>query len=513
MSEVVFAPEGAARLPTAGVGSYVRPRFLLGVAGLAFAYYGAARLGYAFGFSGSVAAIVWLPAGVGIAALCLGGLALWPGVLLGDLLVDVHTGVALGPGIGQTIGNMFEVVVAALLIRRLMRTGSPLDSVGGLGGLIGAIAAGTAISATVGVVSLRLGDVVTGRELPDVWRTWWLGDACGALIVVPLALAWYRPPRLTWWSERVIEASLMLVAVAVLSALALQSHSPLTYLVFPALIWAALRFGPQGATLAVTIAVSFAVWGTSHYMGPFSFQSITRSVLDTQLFIAVAALSTLCLAAAVAEREVFAQRLAASRARLVEAADTERRRLERNLHDGVQQRLTSLAVQLHRAAKDAELTSEQVAALEAAETDLQFAIDDLRVLAHGIHPSVLTDLGLAPAIQSVAARATVPIKLHELPAVRLDSTAEATAYYVFSEAVANAQKHADASALTVRVVVHRRTLYVDVVDNGVGGAKESRGSGLEGLRDRVEAIGGTFRVDSVVGRGTRIYAAIPAVAV
>jgi integral membrane sensor domain MASE1 len=121
MSEVAFAPDSAARLPVTRVGPYVRPRYLLGVAGLALAYYGAARLGYAVGFSGSVAAIVWLPAGVGIAALSLGGLSFWPGVLLGDLVVDVHTGVALGPGIGQTIGNMLEVVVAALLIRRWAR--------------------------------------------------------------------------------------------------------------------------------------------------------------------------------------------------------------------------------------------------------------------------------------------------------------------------------------------------------------------------------------------------------
>ena len=509
MSEAVLTPESTARMPVSQIGPATRVRYLLGLAAVAAGYYGSARVGYELGFSGPIAAIVWLPVGVGIAALCLGGMALWPGVLVGDLLVDNYTAPPVGSAIGQTIGNVLEVVVAAFLIRRLMRSGSPLNSVSGLGGLFVAIATGTAISATIGVVSLRLGHVITVREVPNIWRTWLLGDACGAIVVVPLVLAWYRPPRFSWWSARVVEASVMLVSVAVLSAFALHSHSPPVYLVFPALIWAALRFGLQGATLAITITIGFAVWSTAHYLGPFSFQSITRSILDTQLFIVVAELATLSLAAVVAEREEVARRLAASRARLVEAADTERRRLERNLHDGAQQRLTTLAVQLRRAAKYPGQAPEQVAALEDAETGLQLAIDDLRVLAHGIHPSVLTDLGLGPAIKNIAARTTVPVKLLEVPVARLDATAEATAYYVFSEAFANAQKYSNASALRIRALMHRHALYIEVADDGVGGATESPGSGLGGLRDRVEATGGTFRVDSVRGRGTRVMAVIP----
>ena len=145
----------------------------------------------------------------------------------------------------------------------------------------------------------------------------------------------------------------MLAAVAGVSEIAFRTESPLAYLVFPALGWAALRFGRRGATLAIAVAVGFAVWNTTHYHGPFVFDSITHSVLTTQLYIAVAALSTLCLAALVSERKQFAERLDASRARLVNASDAERRRLEHNLHDGAQQRLTALVIRLGIAAERA----------------------------------------------------------------------------------------------------------------------------------------------------------------
>jgi signal transduction histidine kinase len=350
--------------------------------------------------------------------------------------------------------------------------------------------------------------------MDTTWRTWWLGDTSGALIVVPLALAWYRPPPRAWLRGRAIEAALVLVAVAGLSELALRSHRPLTYLVFPALIWAALRFGQRGATLAVAVAAGFTVYETTHYVGPFVFDSITRSVLNTQLYLAVSALSTLCLAAVVSERERFAAGLRASRARLVAATDTERRRLEHNLHDGAQQRLTALSVHVGLAAERARQAPDQAGTLFGeVDAELSVAIDELRELAHGIHPPMLTDLGLAYTIRNLAARSSVPVELLELPSRRLDDTAEATVYYVFAEAITNAQKHARASSIRGRVVDSPGFLEVEIVDDGIGGAAESSGLGLQGLRDRVEAIGGTFAVDSPAGRGTRVAAVIPAAAV
>jgi signal transduction histidine kinase len=473
-------------------------------------YYGAAKLGYVLEFAGPVAAIIWLPVGVGFAFLYLGGLRLWPGLLAGDLLANNYSAMPVGSAIGQTCGNLLEVIVTVLVLRRLTRRGSPLGSVGGVARMLAAIGLGTAVSATVGACSLVAGHVITLSEVPTVWRTWWLGDAAGGLVVLPLAIAWYRPPPRRWWPAHSVETALLLVTIAALTVLAGPRRDGLIYLVFPALIWAALRLGQRGSTLAVLTAVGAATWATTHSEGPFHFRSLTRTVLSTQLYIAVVALSTLCLAAIVAERENLADGLRRSRMRLVEAADAERRRLERDLHDGVQQRLTSLTARLHEVGgRIRGAPAEAAEMLVQAEDDLALAIDELRELAHGISPSALTDLGLAQAIKSVALRSTVPIEVLELPDVKLDATAEATAYYVVSEAVANAQKHARPRVIRIRAIVTPGLLWLSVVDDGVGGATESPGTGLRGLRDRVEAVGGTFEVESVPRGGTRVAAAIP----
>jgi signal transduction histidine kinase len=488
-----------------------RAQHVLGVVLLAAAYRGVAQIGYELQFAGPVASIVWLPVGVGIAFLYLAGLRFWPGVVVGDLLANDYSALPLGSALGQTTGNVLEVLVATLLLRRLVPRGDPLGSVGGLGSMLVAIGVGTAVSATVGSVSLALGGVIDGNELPRVWRTWWLGDSSGALLVLPLVLAWAKPPPREWWRRRGLELAVVLALVVALSELAMRANRPLTYLMFPPLIWAALRLGRRGATVAVAVAAGFAIWETTRQIGPFVYDSNTVTVLSVQLYVAVSALSTLCLAAVVSEREAFARTLATSRARLVQSGALERRRIEQNLHDGAQQRLTALVVRLGLAAQRARDAPESAPGLiEAAQLELSGAIDELRELAHGIHPSVLSERGLADALTAVARRSTIPIQLVELPTERVDATAEVTGYFVVSEAITNASKHARATAIDVRATASRGMLRVEVVDDGVGGASETAGAGLRGLRDRVEAIGGTFAVQSPGGGGTRIVAELPA---
>jgi signal transduction histidine kinase len=475
-------------------------RVLVGSIAVAGAYYGTARAEYAFALAGPVAAIMWLPAGVGIASLFIGGLRYWPGVLVGDLLANDYSALRLGPALGQTCGNVLEVVVAVVILQRLTRESSAVSSVRGIGRMLVAIAVGTAISATVGAMSLVLGGVVELRAIPTVWRTWWLGDTIGALIVVPCALAWFDLPSGAWWKRRGLECAVLLCAIVAISELEVERTGALSYLVFPALIWAALRLGQRGASVAVAAAALFVASRNG-----FHYTSITGSVLITQLYIAVAALSALLLAAVASEREAFAEEVRRSRARLVEAADAERQRLERDLHDGVQQRLTALAHKLASAPDHAPR-----AFVMEAEADVQLAIDELRRLAHGVRPSALNDIGLAGAVKSIAARSIVPMKLVELPEGRLDDMAEATAYHVVAEAVTNVHKHARASAIVVRIWLANHLLHVTIRDDGVGGAAETDGSGLQGLRDRVEAISGTFIVAGARPRGTVVGAVLPA---
>jgi signal transduction histidine kinase len=487
-----------------------RISYPVGVGLLAALYYGAARLGFELNFAGPVAAIVWLPVGIAIAFLYLGGYRYWPGVLIGDLFTNNAAALHGWAGLGTTCGNVAEVLVATYVIKRLVGQGSPLGSARGIGAIVSGIAAGVTVSATVGSLALLPSNVAMAHEIPTIWRTWWLGDFTGALVVVPFALAWWAPLPGRLRTGRLVEAGLLLAATVSLAELAFRSHRPLTYLVFPALIWAALRFGERGATFAVTLVAGLAILNTTHYLGPFVFNSVSRSVLSTQLFIAAAALTTLCLAAVVAERRRFAAGLEASLARLIVAGDSERRRLERNLHDGAQQRLTMLAYRLREATELAAGAPDRAAALMGeAESELQVAIDELRVLAQGIHPAALTDFGFSQAVAGLAAQSPVRIEIGELPAGRLDEIVEAAAYYVVTEALTNARKHAGATSIQVRATAGRGLLRVEVRDDGRGGADESNGSGLQGLRDRVEALGGTFRLESPPGRGTRVAAAIP----
>jgi signal transduction histidine kinase len=202
--------------------------------------------------------------------------------------------------------------------------------------------------------------------------------------------------------------------------------------------------------------------------------------------------------------------LKASRARIVEAADQERKRIERNLHDGTQQRLTSIALALGLA--ESQLTSDPQAAaasVRQAKRALETALAELRDLSHGIHPSVLTARGLGPALEDLAYTAPLPVTVAAELNGRLPERVEAGAYYAVAEGLANIAKHARASTATVVVAREPGRLLLRVRDDGIGGADPTGGSGLRGLADRLQALGGTLEVDSPPGRGTELRAAIP----
>jgi signal transduction histidine kinase len=201
--------------------------------------------------------------------------------------------------------------------------------------------------------------------------------------------------------------------------------------------------------------------------------------------------------------------LTESRARLVAAGDAERRRIERNLHDGAQQRLVTVALHLHLMRRRLENDPAQLPALvEGAQAELTLALEEIRELVQGLHPRVLSERGLGPALEAVAERSLLPVELVQLPRERLPAGVEAAAYYIVCEALANAAKHSEASTVTVRVQREGTHTLVEVVDDGVGGA-DPNGSGLRGLSDRVAALGGAFLVSSEPGRGTALRTELP----
>lgn len=210
-----------------------------------------------------------------------------------------------------------------------------------------------------------------------------------------------------------------------------------------------------------------------------------------------------------AELRARIEELRASRARIVEAGDAARRRLERDLHDGAQSRLVALAVKLRLARTRAQRQPEVATILDESSAELQASLDELRELARGIHPAVLTDRGLAAALETLANRAPVPVDIAGEPPDDLPAAAATAIYFVVSEALANVAKYACAERATVAVRRAADRVVVEVSDDGVGGADVSGGSGLRGLSDRVAALDGRLHVRSPPGAGTRVRAEIP----
>jgi signal transduction histidine kinase len=256
------------------------------------------------------------------------------------------------------------------------------------------------------------------------------------------------------------------------------------------------------ASVGCPIIVGGPLWGV-----------IAASSLSEELFPpdteAQIADFTELVATAIANAESRAE-LAASRARIVAASDETRRRIERDLHDGAQQRLVSLALRLRGAASAVPRDLQEVQAeLAEVRSGLDGVLEDLREISRGIHPAILSEGGLGPALRTLARRSSVPVVLEVDAEQRLPDQIEVAAYYVVSEALTNAAKHARASAVRVDVAMNGDELRLAIRDDGVGGVDPARGSGLIGLKDRVEAMGGTIVVESVRGEGTSLFVGLP----
>jgi signal transduction histidine kinase len=649
---------------------------------IALAYYLAGRVGLELAYLDGAVAAIWPPAGLGLAVLVLYGPRAVPGIVIGDLFLADYSQ-PLGTVLAQTVGNTVAVIVAAQLLLRLTGGRRGLDRTSDVLAFIVCAMVAAVVSAAFGPTALRLGGVIPTDALVGVFRTWTLSDAAGVLVVAPALLTWAAGGVRGIRRRDIVEGAALLVVLLVLVELPEQRDVP--YIVFPALLWAALRFGPRGAATAILVVSLITVWKTAQNTGPFVRDSLTDSLLATQLFIATSAVTSLLLAAVTAERtraaralvetestqralageqaalrkvatlvasdappsRVFEQvteevgrllelpganvmqydglrtatvvgawsadgpprfpvgatldvdgdtvvarvvrtgaaervrydeasgtlaatlhgegyraavaapvtvggrlwgvlaaastsddalpdgieqqlcdfadlvaqalanadayeKLAASRARLMEVGDAERQRLERNLHDGAQQRLVSVALELSMVS--ARMESDPRGARElltTAQADLAQGLRELRELARGIHPVVLTERGLRAALDALVTRAAVPVELTTLPEERLAAPVEAAMYYVVAESITNVAKYAHASRASVSIARSNGVATVTVSDDGIGGADPAIGSGLRGLAARVEALNGHLDVDSPPGGGTRIKAEIP----
>jgi signal transduction histidine kinase len=485
---------------------------------LALAYYGTAKLGQTLRYTASVSAI-WPPAGFGIGALYLWGLRWWPGIFFGEVLVNTDlllndNGLPFWSVVGQQTGNMLEILVGAILLRRLIGPKATLDRADQILGMFVALATATAISAMVGTISMLAGGVIESSEASTFLRTWWLGDTAGGLVALPLMLTWAHDPAGSWRRIRTWEGALLVATVCTLGVISVSDVEPVTYMVFPALIWAALRFGPAGATLSIAIAAGVAIGFTANEVGPFFKQPIDQRTLSTQLYIGVAALTTLLLSALVSERGRSISELAQAKRREGERALEERHRIARDLHDSVSQALFSTV--LHVRTVGRALDSEGVShsgPLGRAVT----AIGDLTVEAQRSMRALLFELNggvadqglvaeLAQHASNLRAYGGPSIEVHgpqgPLP---LSPTTETHLLAIGREALVNVAKHSAARRAWVRVEVSEGGVSMEIRDNGTGfdsAAGHPGHYGLESMRSRAGELGAVLTIRSRLGGGT-----------
>jgi signal transduction histidine kinase len=282
------------------------------VAALAALYVAAARLGLALDAVAGFATLVWPPTGISLAALLLFGYRMWPGIFIGATVANVLTGAPLAVALGIGVGNTAEALLGTYALRRIPNFYPALDRLRDVLGLI--VFAGlvsTMVSATIGVASLYLGDIVSTAQLRETWRAWWIGDLMGALLVAPIILVWTSRPRARF-PLRWIEGAALGAAVVLVGTLTFFSDAPSvstavdpfrqTYMLFPVLIWAALRFGQRGATTAAFVVSAIAIWGTALGHGPFVHPVLHERLLALQTFMAIVAATFLVMGAIIAER-------------------------------------------------------------------------------------------------------------------------------------------------------------------------------------------------------------------
>lgn len=414
--------------------------------------------------------------------------------------------------------------LVALLVRRWMRASRPMRRVMTHFWLSGvafvAVLLASVVLDTTGFTPSVFSSVpnITGAlrlQMPiEVLRGMpWLATA--ALFLIPLALG-YGQARLRWGQVAVsalaIELSRMDDRQSLVPslrralgdpslALALWSRPSRTYVT------------PEGLPVELPQGEVGGVTRLDGEDGPLAAIIHDPALAEQRRLIdGVSAVAQLAIENERLHAEVKAQlqEVRASRQRIVSAADDERRRVERNIHDGAQQRLVSLSMALRMAqAKAADASPEVAATLVDAEAELREAIGELRELARGIHPAILTEAGLGPALESLADHAALPVAVDTHLNGRLPPVVEATAYFVAAEALTNVAKHAGATAVTLRASVDGDVLRVVVQDNGRGGANPDHGSGIRGLADRVAALGGHLGVTDSPQGGTRLEAEIP----
>jgi len=526
----------------------VRPaRLTAGIVALAIAYVAVARLGLGVDAVGGLAALVWPPTGLALAALVVFGRAFWPGVAIGALVANLWVGASVGAAVGIALGNTLEALLGAFALERVGGFDRALGSLRSVAALVLFAALGsTVVSATVGVASMLSAGVITSDHTTRAWLAWWVGDMIGDLVVAPLLLTLSKPPP-AWARGRTREFVLMVVLLVATIWLVFgrSEHavfSPLRqpYLVMPLLIWAAMRFGPRGAALATFLCSAGAIWGTAIGHGALGGATLHESLLELQGFVSVLSITFLCLGAATVERHVLLEQERVARAeseRAVRVRDDflavashelrtpitplklqleGLRHMAENLDERARERVDRAVRQTERLARLAEGLLD-VSRLASGRLDLEPEEVDLNDLVGEVVDDLRDEANRSgSAVRVVRAESALG---------RWDRTRIAQAV---SNLLSNALKYGKGLPVEVEVHVQARSFHVAVRDGGIGiepGSYEriferferavpaksygGLGLGLYVAREIARAHHGEIRVTSEEGQGSTFTLVLP----
>lgn len=532
---------------------------LLPLLSVAVAYGATAVIGLTYAAVGSTVTLIWAPSGIALAALLLLGLRMAPAVALGALAANAWTGVPLAVAAGIAAGNTLEALAAAWLLTHVGDFRAALDRRRDVMALVAVAALGsTTLSASVGVLSLSLGQLLAPGVAPHAWVKWWLGDMMGVLVVAPAVLVWVRQPIPSLPAARAAEAAVLASALVLVSYMVFgapevagRGYYPAALAIFPFVIWAALSFGQLGASLLSVVVAVVAVWGTILGTGPFVVDHAFDALARWCVFSIVVAVTGLLLAASVMEQRRAQSELMTSHAELERQVQArtralldanaelrhemaERRKLEseivrlgeaqqqaigRELHDGLGQHLTSVA--LLAASLQQRLSSSASPEAAAAARIVELANEAgalTRSLSHGLYPVAFEFGGLLAALERLAEHTQVPdgmrCHFHGDPGAQVhDSAVALNLYRIAQEAVHNAVKYSRAQRVLIELGWSGTQHRLCISDDGVGfrpdlGAHQE-GLGLHSMRYRARLLGCRLSIEAPPSGGTRVVVTTP----
>jgi len=511
---------------------------------LALVYFAAAKLGLALAVVHPSASAVWPPTGIALAAFLLYGKRVWPGIAIGAFAANLTNAGTIATSLGIATGNTLEGLVGAWLVNRYAMGRQALTHAGDIFKFAG-LAAGlsTVLSATIGVTSLTLGGFADWKDFLDIWVTWWLGDAVGALVVAPPLLLWGSGPSPNL-PRRPFEATCA-VLLFVATAIAFfngtgDPNAPVAWFWIPVVVWVSYSFGSRASATMVLVLSMLTVLGTTQGYGPFALPSRSVSLLLLQAFLGTVSVLAMTLSAVSASRLSLLANLGRARdelearvrertadlsranealseeiyersrlqKELLDAGEHERLRLGRDLHDDLGQLLTGIGF-LSSAAEQKLLGQSRPEAKELKEIRnlVQEATTKARILSLGLTPVSLGEGGLDAALHELA---EVTQRVFGVPcAVRRDRSGDITdlhaatnLYRIAQEAISNAVRHGGARRIEISLAVRPENVTLSVRDDGSGfseragsdGSSQHNGLGLSIMKYRADLLGGKLEI-------------------